>query len=339
MLRRPRMIAGPMGSPGQTEPWHDRCEDFLLWAKLKRAWQRRLTSTEYPNCQTTVRRCCWIVSVTDGNLNEKEVSHGPLFVQGHQVYYDRRLYLARAMGTHCLLCSLKWSWRLHIVLLYCISLLVLIRLGQFWIWQSSLPRMPGNHVPGNGFPATFVPGRRNVFEGYWVANESWKKIIRFSFQLLLKRIKYFTNSPWFTSLGKENQSENSHHQEIELVCSHSSARAGILHSQWLVPYSATTVEADFALFDRRLDNTRHRFLNKQNHLPYQKLHLRNRFVVPGLLKTRKLLSKFENPTPGAKSPSFFATRKIPWQSRKELHLQLGASCGVYHHGFQSTSNQ
>ena len=23
-------------------------------------------------------------------------------------------------------------------------------------------------------------------------------------------------------------------------------------------------------------------------------------------------------------------RKIPWQSRKELHLQLAASCGVYH---------
>ena len=34
------------------------------------------------------------------------------------------------------------------------------------------PTMPGNHVHGNGLPATFVPGRRNVCEGYWAANES-----------------------------------------------------------------------------------------------------------------------------------------------------------------------
>ena len=35
-------------------------------------------------------------------------------------------------------------------------------------------RMPGNNVHGNGLPATFVPGRRNVYEGYRVANESLK---------------------------------------------------------------------------------------------------------------------------------------------------------------------
>ena len=28
-------------------------------------------------------------------------------------------------------------------------------------------RMPGNHIHGKGLPATFVPGRRNVSEGYW----------------------------------------------------------------------------------------------------------------------------------------------------------------------------
>ena len=32
-------------------------------------------------------------------------------------------------------------------------------------------RMPGNHIHGNGLPATFVPGRRNVCEGYWAVDE------------------------------------------------------------------------------------------------------------------------------------------------------------------------
>ena len=35
-------------------------------------------------------------------------------------------------------------------------------------------RMHGNHVHGNELPATCVPGRRNVCEGYWAANESLK---------------------------------------------------------------------------------------------------------------------------------------------------------------------
>ena len=43
-------------------------------------------------------------------------------------------------------------------------------------------------------------------------------------------------------------------------------------------------------------------LNEQNHLPYQKLHLRKRLVVLVLLKASKLVSKFENSTPGADSP-------------------------------------
>ena len=33
-------------------------------------------------------------------------------------------------------------------------------------------RMPGNHIHGNGLPATFVPGRRNVCEGCWAVDES-----------------------------------------------------------------------------------------------------------------------------------------------------------------------
>ena len=33
-------------------------------------------------------------------------------------------------------------------------------------------RMPGNHIHGNGLPATFVLGRRNVCEGYWAVEES-----------------------------------------------------------------------------------------------------------------------------------------------------------------------
>ena len=35
-------------------------------------------------------------------------------------------------------------------------------------------RMPGNHIHGNGLPATFVPGRRNVCEGCWAVDESLK---------------------------------------------------------------------------------------------------------------------------------------------------------------------
>ena len=42
-------------------------------------------------------------------------------------------------------------------------------------WRGKLTtssRMPGNHIHGNGLPATFVPGRRNVCEGYWAVDES-----------------------------------------------------------------------------------------------------------------------------------------------------------------------
>ena len=55
-------------------------------------------------------------------------------------------------------------------------------------------------------------------------------------------------------------------------------------------------------------NIRDRFLNEQNHLSYQKLHLHKRLVALVLLKASKLVSKFENPTPGAESSSFSQQR-------------------------------
>ena len=42
-------------------------------------------------------------------------------------------------------------------------------LGENQFISSS--RMPGNHIHGKGLPATFVPGRRNVCEGYWAVDE------------------------------------------------------------------------------------------------------------------------------------------------------------------------
>ena len=45
--------------------------------------------------------------------------------------------------------------------------------------------MPGNHIHGNGLPATFVPGRRNVCEGYWAVDESLKKSLASLFHCFL----------------------------------------------------------------------------------------------------------------------------------------------------------
>ena len=49
----------------------------------------------------------------------------------------------------------------------------------------SSSRLPGNHVHGNGLPATFVPGRKNVYEGYWAADESYKKSLASLFHYFL----------------------------------------------------------------------------------------------------------------------------------------------------------
>ena len=50
---------------------------------------------------------------------------------------------------------------------------------------ASSSRMPGNHIHGNGLPATFVPGRRNVCEGYWAVDESYKKSLASPFHYFL----------------------------------------------------------------------------------------------------------------------------------------------------------
>ena len=52
-------------------------------------------------------------------------------------------------------------------------------------FSSPSSRLPGNHVHGNGLPATFVPGRKNVYEGYWAADESYKKSLASLFHYFL----------------------------------------------------------------------------------------------------------------------------------------------------------
>ena len=104
-------------------------------------------------------------------------------------------------------------------------------------------RMPGNHIHGNGLPSMFVPGRRNVCEGYWAVDESFKKITRFSFPLLLKRKKYFTNPSCLHHWQRKTSPRST-----VLV-----SRIGLqpfLHTRWyptLVLCSATAVEADFGV--------------------------------------------------------------------------------------------
>ena len=128
-------------------------------------------------------------------------------------------------------------------------------------------RMPGNHVHGDELPATFVPGRRNVFEGYWAANNSYKVLH-----------KSFVR----TSLGKKNQSEK-----------HSTSkpnRFATIPPHTLVSCTCPMLRhrrrSCLCRWNQRLGNTRDRFLNEQNHLSYQKPHLRKRLVVLVLLKTR-----------------------------------------------------
>ena len=135
--------------------------------------------------------------------------------------------------------------------------------------------------------------------------------------------------------GNENESEKH---------STSYSRIGLqpfLRTRWypaLVPCSATAVEADFGVRPKVRQYTR------------QVLKRTESLIVPKTSHTQALGSAdtAEKKIIGLKvwksnarrRESFLATmRKIPWQSRKELHLQLAASCGVYRHGFQCTSNQ
>ena len=140
-----------------------------------------------------------------------------------------------------------------------------------------------------------------------------------------------------TSLGKKNQSEE-----------HSTSkpnRFATIPSHTLVSCTSRAPPPPLKptlTFDRKLGNTQERFLNEQNHLSYEKLHLCKRLFVLVLLKTRYLVSKFENPTPGAESP-------FSQQSERFLdNLGRSSTCSsllaveftmVYHHGFQCISNQ
>ena len=70
--------------------------------------------------------------------------------------------------------------------------------------------------------------------------------------------------------------------DSDFTGNHSSAHAGISHwSRAPPPPSKLTLA-----FDRRFGNTRDRFLNEQNHLSYQKLHIPKRLVLLMLLKNR-----------------------------------------------------
>ena len=109
-----------------------------------------------------------------------------------------------------------------------------------------------------------------------------KKITRFSFPLLLKRKKYFTNPSCLPHWQRKTSPRSTALVTAESVCNHSSAHAGIPHwSRAPPPPSKLTLA-----FDRRFGNTRDRFLNEQNHLSYQKLHIRKRLVLLILLKNR-----------------------------------------------------
>ena len=123
-------------------------------------------------------------------------------------------------------------------------------------WQdlhfNSSSRLPGNHVHGNGLAATFVPGRKNVYEGYWAADENYKKIARFSFPLLLKCKKYFTNPSCLPHWERKTSPRST-----ALV-----NRIGLqpfLRTCWYpaeVPSSATAIEADFAVRPKAQQYTR-----------------------------------------------------------------------------------
>ena len=114
-------------------------------------------------------------------------------------------------------------------------------------------------------------------ECMWRVLGGWrklKKITRFSFPLLLKRKKYFTNPSCLPHWQRKTSPRSTALVTAESVCNYFSAHAGIPHwSRALPPPSKLTLA-----FDRRFGNTRDRFLNERNHLSYQKLHIRKRLL-------------------------------------------------------------
>ena len=107
------------------------------------------------------------------------------------------------------------------------------------ICRASL-RMPGNHIHGNGLPADSFPVGGMYVKGIGRLTKV-KKITRFSFPLLLKRKKYFTNPSCLSHCQRKTSTRSTAPV----------SRIGLqpfLRTRWypaLVPCAATAVEADF----------------------------------------------------------------------------------------------
>ena len=123
-------------------------------------------------------------------------------------------------------------------------------------------------------------------ECMWRVLGGWRKlqkIARFSFPLLLKRKKYFTNPsclPHWQRKASPRSTALVRRIGLQPIPPHT--LSGIPHWARAPPPPSKLTLA----FDRRFGNTRDRFLNEQNHLSYQKLHIRKRLVLLMLLKNR-----------------------------------------------------
>ena len=131
---------------------------------------------------------------------------------------------------------------------------MVLKSGVFWqfLRKLSSSRMPGNHVHGNGLPATFVPGQRNVCDGYWAANESLKKSLASLFRCFLNVKKYFKNPSCAPHWERKSSPRST-----ALV--NQIGLRPFLRTRWytaLVPCSATAVEADFAFRPKARQYTR-----------------------------------------------------------------------------------
>ena len=102
-------------------------------------------------------------------------------------------------------------------------------------------------------------------ECMWRVLGGWrklKKITHFSFPLLLKRKKYFTNPSCLPHWQRKTSPRSTALVTAESVCNHSSAHAGIPHwSRAPPPPSKLTLA-----FDRRFGNTGDRFLKRTESL-------------------------------------------------------------------------
>ena len=90
--------------------------------------------------------------------------------------------------------------------------------------------MPGNHVHGNGLPATFVPGRRKYVKGIWRLTKVKKKSLASLFHYFLN-VKSASQILRVYLSGKDKRVREAQHLLAESVCNHSPAHASymILH--------------------------------------------------------------------------------------------------------------